>query len=106
MRDVTFTQALPGLMMPDIPTYMNIRTYHPDSTVALFRFRDTKFIVEHYVMPPRIEEDQTYLKDTAVVLMEPNTPAVQVCMAFDFPEPLRTSHFMMQSRFLVIVNAQ
>ncbi len=92
MKDLLHTQAQPGTEMPDIPTYMNIRTFHIDSWLLIYRFQDGKFTIEQ-PWPAKIEEDQDYFRQTAVVLMEPNTPAVDVCLAFDFPEPLRMSCF-------------
>ncbi|KAI1381143.1 hypothetical protein F4677DRAFT_402288 [Hypoxylon crocopeplum] len=73
--------------MMDIPTYMNIRQFYPNTTLGLYHFKDGNITLEKRI-PAKLEEGEDRLRETAITLMEPHTPRVDVALAFDFPEPL------------------
>jgi hypothetical protein len=73
--------------MPQMPSFGNIRTFYPNTTLGLYHFRDGKLWLEKRI-PAKLEAGEEQLQDTGITLMEPNTPRVDVALAFDFPEPL------------------
>ncbi|KAK3936810.1 hypothetical protein QBC46DRAFT_418031 [Diplogelasinospora grovesii] len=75
--------------MPQIPSYLNIRTFYPDTTLGIYRFRDGRITLERR-MPAELQEGEDGLQETVITLTEPHTPRVDVALAFDFPEPLKS----------------
>ncbi|KAI1386684.1 uncharacterized protein F4822DRAFT_323970 [Hypoxylon trugodes] len=75
--------------LPIVPTYMDIRSFYGDTTLAIYHFEEGRITFEKR-MPPILKEGEDRLQEMAVILMEPHSPCVDVALTFDFPEPLKS----------------
>lgn len=77
----------PATKILKLPSPSLIMTLHPTSWLALYHFQDGKITLEqrHITAMDQITNKQS---ETALIFMEPHSPAVDIVVAFDFPEPL------------------